>query len=413
MLHTSVKILEGGSVKRVKDSLFSVWDHTGKLKNIRLISYSTTSFAGVWRFDVISNGVYLPFGKLTLTPADADDEKTGLSIDVVKGQPMRVSLASKGIGEITGPIAVIYDVEDGLPPSVAGEYTFPATDGTAGQVPTTDGDGNVTWETPSGGGIDGPGSSVDGYVAAWVGTGGDELGAGYLLDTDGTLASNSDTRIPSQKAVKKYVDDNAGGGSPDWGDIGGTLSAQTDLQSALNGKQASDSDLTAIAGLSASNDDVIQRKAGAWTNRTMAQVKTDLVLVKADVGLGNVDNTSDSTKNSATATLTNKRITARIGTTASSSTPTPDADAHDEYHVTALAATATFGAPSGTPTEGQPLIIRIKDNGTARGLSFNSIYRAIGVTLPTTTVISKTMYLGMLWNGADSKWDVLAVNQEA
>jgi hypothetical protein len=54
--------------------------------------------------------------------------------------------------------------------------------------------------------------------------------------------------------------------------------------------QQLDSDLTAIAALSPSNDDVVQRKAGAWTNRSMAQVKSDLALVKGDVGLGNVDN---------------------------------------------------------------------------------------------------------------------------
>jgi hypothetical protein len=33
-----------------------------------------------------------------------------------------------------------------------------------------------------------------------------------------------------------------------------------------------------IDGLSPSNDDIIQRKAGAWTNRTMAQLKSDLAL---------------------------------------------------------------------------------------------------------------------------------------
>jgi hypothetical protein len=32
------------------------------------------------------------------------------------------------------------------------------------------------------------------------------------LDTDATLAANSDTRIPTQKAVKAYVDAHAGGG---------------------------------------------------------------------------------------------------------------------------------------------------------------------------------------------------------
>jgi hypothetical protein len=170
--------------------------------------------------------------------------------------------------------------------------------------------------------------------------------------------------------------------------------------------QAFDADLSAIAALSPSNDDIVQRKAGAWTNRTVAQYKTDLAL-------NNVDNTSDATKNSATATLTNKRVTPRVGTTASSATPTPDADAHDIYTVTALAEAAAFAAPSGTPTNGQVLIIRIKDNGTARALSFNAIYRAIGATLPTTTVISKTMYLGMIYNSADTKWDVLSVIEEA
>jgi hypothetical protein len=40
--------------------------------------------------------------------------------------------------------------------------------------------------------------------------------------------------------------------------------------------QAFDADLSAIAALSPSNDDIVQRKAGAWTNRTMAQLATDL-----------------------------------------------------------------------------------------------------------------------------------------
>jgi hypothetical protein len=40
--------------------------------------------------------------------------------------------------------------------------------------------------------------------------------------------------------------------------------------------QPLDSDLTAIAAISPSNDDIIQRKAGAWINRTLAQLMTDL-----------------------------------------------------------------------------------------------------------------------------------------
>ena len=114
-----------------------------------------------------------------------------------------------------------------------------------------------------------------------------------------------------------------------------------------------------------------------------------------------------------TQTMTLKRVTPRIGTTASSSTPTPDADAHDQYNVTALAANATFGAPTGAPTDGQVLRIRILDNGTARTLAYNAIYRAIGVNLPTTTIISKTIYLGMIYNSVVPTWDVVAVSIQA
>jgi hypothetical protein len=124
-------------------------------------------------------------------------------------------------------------------------------------------------------------------------------------------------------------------------------------------------------------------------------------------------NVDGAVTTSGTQTLTNKRITAREVTEASNATPTPNADTTDIHTITAQAAAAAFAAPSGTPTQGQSMIIRIKDNGTARALSFNAIYRAIGVTLPTTTVISKTMYIGMIYNLTDTKWDVLAVAEEA
>jgi len=52
--------------------------------------------------------------------------------------------------------------------------------------------------------------------------------------------------------------------------------------------EAHDSDLTTIAGLSPTNDDVLQRKAGAWTNRTIAQLLTDL-------GLGSLYQAKDTT----------------------------------------------------------------------------------------------------------------------
>jgi hypothetical protein len=48
------------------------------------------------------------------------------------------------------------------------------------------------------------------------------------------------------------------------------------------------------------------------TNKTLTSpvINSPTGIVKGDVGLGNVDNTSDATKNAATATLTNKTLTA-------------------------------------------------------------------------------------------------------
>ena len=99
----------------------------------------------------------------------------------------------------------------------------------------------------------------------------------------------------------------------------------------------------------------------------------------------------------------------RVYSEASNATPTPNIDSYDMYELTALAVSATFSAPTGTPTDGQSLIIRIKDNNNAQSLSWNAIYRvSTDLALPTTTSANKTMYLGFKYNSADSKWDLLA-----
>lgn len=105
----------------------------------------------------------------------------------------------------------------------------------------------------------------------------------------------------------------------------------------------------------------------------------------------------------------------RVTTTASSTTPTPNADTTDLYSVTALAAGATFGAPTGTPVNGQKLIIRIKDNTTIRALAWNASYVAGGVNLPSTTISGKIMTIGFIYNTDNSlnKWQCVALAQEA
>ncbi|RYE41604.1 MAG: hypothetical protein EOP24_36125 [Hyphomicrobiales bacterium] len=161
-----------------------------------------------------------------------------------------------------------------------------------------------------------------------------------LADTQWTCTTNAPITVGSTSIAFAQV---TGGGSVAWGAITGTLSSQTDLQAALDAKQA----------------------------RTPA-----------------------------------------IQSITSASTVTPTF-ADDQVEVTALAANVTLANPTGTAIPGLAISIRIKDNGTARTISYGTQYRAIGVTLPTTTVISKTLYLAIVYNSADTKWDVVAVAQEA
>lgn len=73
-----------------------------------------------------------------------------------------------------------------------------------------------------------------------------------------------------------------------------------------------------------------------------------------------------------TQTLTNKRVTERVTSEASSATPTINTDNSDAHSITALATAITSMTTnlSGTPTNFQKLIIRIKDNGTARAITW-------------------------------------------
>jgi hypothetical protein len=96
----------------------------------------------------------------------------------------------------------------------------------------------------------------------------------------------------------------------------------------------------------------------------------------------------------------------------SATTVTP-ISSNDLVIITAQAAALTLANPTGTWSQGKDLMIRIKDDGTARAITWDTKYRAIGVTLPTTTVISKTTYVGIIYNSTDDKFDVIGVTTEA
>jgi hypothetical protein len=115
----------------------------------------------------------------------------------------------------------------------------------------------------------------------------------------------------------------------------------------------------------------------------------------------------------STTTFSNKRINPRIVTAASYTTDTGtalDVSTCDIFQVTAQAGALKLNNPSGTPVAGQKLIVRIKDNGTARALTYDTQFRASSdLALPSTTVVNKTLYMGFIYNATDTKWDLLAV----
>jgi hypothetical protein len=119
-----------------------------------------------------------------------------------------------------------------------------------------------------------------------------------------------------------------------------------------------------------------------------------------------------------TQTLTNKRFTPRLNIQTTTASPWAwNSDSFDQQGFTALANALTINADAGTPTDGQRTILRFKDNGTGRALTWTTgaskAFRAIGVTLPTTTVANKTTYVGCVYNSADARWDAVAVTTEA
>jgi len=112
-------------------------------------------------------------------------------------------------------------------------------------------------------------------------------------------------------------------------------------------------------------------------------------------------------------------IKPKVNSAASVTSPLAwDSTSYDEYAITALANALTINADANaSPADGQKMMFRFKDNGTARALTWTTgstnSFRVVGVTLPTTTVANKLVYIGCIYNAADSRWDAVAVSQEA
>lgn len=102
--------------------------------------------------------------------------------------------------------------------------------------------------------------------------------------------------------------------------------------------------------------------------------------------------------------------TPNVQTVTSAATVTPTFS-NDLVEVTAQAAALALANPTGTAINGLGIVIRIKDNGTARAISWDTQYRAGPTALPTTTVLGKWLYIGMIYNSTGPFWDVVSVAQ--
>ena len=119
--------------------------------------------------------------------------------------------------------------------------------------------------------------------------------------------------------------------------------------------------------------------------------------------------------NSSTAIATTAFVDAANSTIfnrtslASAATPAPvGSSLFNYYTLTAQATAATFGVPTGTPLDGNSLVLKIKASSTEIALNWNAIYRG-GTDISLPTITNKTMLLHFMYNTADATWDLVGV----
>jgi hypothetical protein len=255
--------------------------------------------------------------------------------------------------------------------------------------------------------------------------------------------SNADNRVPELVGqadkilsndgtnLKWIVNSGGGGGSGTVTSVG--LSAPTGLT--VSGSPVTTSGtlaLTFTAGYSipTTSSQTNWDTAYGWGNHASAGYSvaannlsdlTSASTARTNLGLGTAATMTGPSGTivgtSDTQTLTNKRINPRVvAASATSGSLTPNGDTTDVYNAMGLTGAITLNAPSGTPVDGQKLIIRLEDNGTGRGITWTTssgAFRAVGVTLPTTTTASKVSYIGCVYNSTDVFWDIIAVATQA
>jgi len=150
-------------------------------------------------------------------------------------------------------------------------------------------------------------------------------------------------------------------------------------------------------------------------NGTSAMTAVATVPSTDITGLGTMSTQNANAVAITGGTITGTRINPRVSSTTSTATLTVNSDSYDQAVLTAQAVALSVVAPTGTPVNGQKLTLRFKDNATAQTISWTITsggFRVIGCTLPTTTVISKVVYIGCIYNSDETFWDVVSVGQQ-
>ncbi len=161
-----------------------------------------------------------------------------------------------------------------------------------------------------------------------------------------------------------------------------------------------------------SNQDIVMLRVDPITKRL-------LISTTGGIGTGTVTSVSVVSANGFSGTVANPTTTPaitiiytpRVVTTTDDATSVIDVEITDIYELTAITNNTTFSF-TGTPIDGQKFIIRYKDAGVSKNLTWTG-FVAIGATLPSATTAGKWTYVGVQYNLSASAYHVLAVTTQA